>query len=108
MRNVCSRLAILGEVDGYQVEITELRAGAKEIASAIGQADHTKLESVSGKGAAYGDGAVAGAVSAFCTTWELAKQILQQRSASAGEALEGTATVYEQQEHRGAQTFGPH
>lgn len=105
---MCSRPVILGEMDGYEVEIAQLRTGAKGIASAVGQADHTKLESVAGKGAAYGDGSVAGAVSAFCTTWELAKQILQQRSASAGEALEGVAAVYERQEHRGAQTFGPH
>lgn len=93
-------------MDGYRVEPEQLRTAANGIGDAISAADDTNLEDV-GKGAAYGHDKVSAAVKSFCTTWELAKQILQQRSASAGEALVDDATVYERQEARGAATFDP-
>lgn len=94
-------------MDGYRVEPDQLRTAADGIGDAIAAADDTNLEEVPGKGDAYGDDKVSGAVTSFCTTWELAKQILQQRSASAGEALEGAAKVYEEQEDRGTARFDP-
>ncbi|HEY7593279.1 MAG TPA: hypothetical protein VH969_09005 [Actinophytocola sp.] len=94
-------------MDGYRVEPQELRTAANGIGDAIAKADDTNLEEVPGKGDAYGHGKVSSAVSNFCTTWELAKQILQQRSASAGEALEGAAGVYEEKERTGSSRFDP-
>ncbi|MCT2583556.1 WXG100 family type VII secretion target [Actinophytocola gossypii] len=94
-------------MDGYRVEPDQLRTAANDIGDAIGAADDTNLEDVPGDAGAYGHGKVADSLKAFCTTWELAKQILQQRSASAGEALVGCATVYEQQEENHSQTFDP-
>lgn len=94
-------------MDGYRVEPAQLRTAADGIGDAIAAADDTNLEEISGKGDSYGHGKVAESVKAFCTTWELAKQILQQRSASAGEALVSSADVYEQQELRGVTTFDP-
>lgn len=91
---------------GYDVEPGELRSAAGDIAKAIGAADDTNLEDVSGKEDSYGHGKVASAVANFCTTWELAKQILQQRSASAGETLNGAAGTYEKQEQHEHSTFG--
>jgi hypothetical protein len=92
-------------MDGFGVETAELRAAASGIAAAIGAADDTNLEDVPGKGQAYGNGDVSGALSNFCTTWELAKQILQSRSASAGEALEGTANAYDALDQGATTTF---
>ncbi|MPZ85249.1 MAG: hypothetical protein GEV28_34625 [Actinophytocola sp.] len=94
-------------MDGYRVEPEQLRTASGGIGDAIAAADDTNLEEVPGKGEAYGHDKVSAAVNAFCTTWELAKQILQQRSASAGEALNGAAGVYEQQEERGSARFDP-
>jgi hypothetical protein len=94
-------------MDGYRVEPEQLRTAANGIADAIGAADDTNLEEVSGEAANYGHDKVAESLSAFCATWELAKQILQQRSASAGEALIGCATVYERQEDNTSDTFDP-
>lgn len=94
-------------MDGYRVEPEQLRTASGGIGDAIAAADDTNLEDVPGKGEAYGHDSVSAAVKAFCTTWELAKQILQQRSASAGEALTGAAGVYEEQERRGEATFDP-
>jgi hypothetical protein len=94
-------------MDGYRVEPEQLRTAAKGIGDAIGGADDTNLEEIPGKGAAYGHDKVSAAMKSFCTTWELAKQILQQRSASAGDALVDDAAVYERQELRGVSTFDP-
>lgn len=94
-------------MDGYRVEPEQLRTAAKGIGDAIGGADDTDLEAIPGKGAAYGHDKVSEAMKSFCTTWELAKQILQQRSASAGEVLVDDAVVYERQEASGASTFDP-
>jgi len=94
-------------MDGYRVEPEQLRTAATGIGDAIGAADDTNLEEIHGKGAAYGHDKVSAAVKSFGTTWELAKQILQQRSAGAGSALEDDARVYEEQEARGVSTFDP-
>jgi hypothetical protein len=94
-------------MDGYRVEPGQLRSAASGIGDAIGAADDTNLESIPGKSAAYGHAKVNAAITQFCTTWELAKQILQQRSAQAGEALDADAGVYERQEATGRSTFDP-
>lgn len=93
-------------MDGYNVEPQQLRTAADGIGDAIGAADNLKLEDV-GKGADFGHDKVSTAVKAFGTTWELAKQLLQERSAEAGQALVDDATVYEQAEARGQDTFDP-
>ncbi|HEV7651714.1 MAG TPA: hypothetical protein VGP26_26470 [Actinophytocola sp.] len=94
-------------MDGYRVEPGQLRSAASGIGDAIGSADDTNLEQIPGKSAAYGHAKLNAAITQFCTTWELAKQILQQRSADAGEALTDDAGVYERQEAHGAATFDP-
>jgi len=94
-------------MDGYRVEPEQLRTAATGIGDAIGAADDTNLEDIQGKGAAYGHDKVSAAVKSFGTTWELAKQILQKRSADAGTALDEDARVYEEQEARGVSTFDP-
>lgn len=93
-------------MDGYQVEPQQLRTAADGIGDTIAAADDMKLEDI-GKGADFGHDKVATAVKSFGTTWELAKQLLQQRSAEAGQALMDDATVYEQAEARGQTTFDP-
>lgn len=92
-------------MDGYNVQPDDLRGAAGDIADAIAAADDTNLEKVSGEGKAYGHDKCANAAKSFGATWELAKQILQQRSASAGEALEGAAKAYESQEGDAKSTF---
>jgi hypothetical protein len=94
-------------MDGYRVEPEQLRSAANGIGDAIAAADDTNLEDVPGDAGSYGHDKVAESLKSFCTTWELAKQILQQRSASAGQALIGCATVYEEQEQRHSDTFDP-
>jgi hypothetical protein len=93
-------------MDGYNVEPQQLRTAADGIGDAISVADDTNLEDI-GKGADFGHDKVATAVKSFGTTWELAKQLLQERSADAGQALVDDATIYEQQEARGQATFDP-
>jgi hypothetical protein len=93
-------------MDGYQVEPQQLRTAADGIGDTIAAADDMKLEDI-GKGADFGHDKVSTAVKSFGTTWELAKQLLQQRSAEAGQALVDDATVYEQAEARGQTTFDP-
>jgi hypothetical protein len=93
-------------MDGYTVEPQQLRTAASGIGDVIGAADHTNLEDV-GKGADFGHDKVSSTVQAFGSTWELAKQVLQQRSAKAGQVLVADATVYEQAEARGQTTFDP-
>ena len=94
-------------MDGYRVEPAQLRSAASGIGDAIEGADHTNLEQIPGKSAAFGHAKVNAGITQFCTTWELAKQILQQRRADAGQALVDDAGVYEQQEARGTATFDP-
>jgi hypothetical protein len=93
-------------MDGYQVEPQQLRTAADAIGDTIAAADDMKLEDI-GKGADFGHAKMSTAVTSFGTTWELAKQLLQQRSADAGQALMDDATVYEQAEARGQTTFDP-
>lgn len=93
-------------MDGYHVEPQQLRTASDGIGDAIGAADDTNLEDI-GKGADFGHDKVSKAVTSFGTTWELAKQLLQERSADAGQALVDDAGVYEQQEARGQATFDP-
>jgi hypothetical protein len=93
-------------MDGYQVEPQQLRTAANGIGDTIAAADDMKLEDI-GKGADFGHAKLATAVKSFGTTWELAKQLLQERSAEAGQALMDDATVYEQAEARGQTTFDP-
>jgi hypothetical protein len=95
------------QMDGYRVGPEQLRTAASGIGDAIGAADDTNLESIPGASAAYGHAKVNAALTSFCTTWELAKQILQQRSAAAGDALVDDAGVYEGQEAHGVATFDP-
>lgn len=85
-------------MNGYRVDPQTLRAAAGQIADAIGGADKLELEKIAEKGEVFGNDTVSGSLAAFCTTWELAKGILQQRSASAGEALDSAATAYENRE----------
>ncbi len=94
-------------MDGFRVAPEQLRDAANGIDTAIGAADDTNLEDIPGRGEAYGHDKVSAALKSFCTTWELAKQLLQQRSAAAGSALVDDAGVYEQQEARGVATFDP-
>jgi hypothetical protein len=94
-------------MDGYHVEPQQLRTAADGIGDAIDKADHMDLQSVAGNGAAYGHGKVSSSVASFGTTWELAKQILQQRSADDGQALLDDAGIYEQNEARGQTRFDP-
>jgi hypothetical protein len=94
-------------MDGYHVEPEQLRTAANGIGDAIGAADDTNLEDIPGKSGAYGHAKLNAALTSFCTTWELAKQLLQERSAEAGEALVADAGVYERQEARGVATFDP-
>ncbi|MQA09835.1 MAG: hypothetical protein GEU98_15050 [Pseudonocardiaceae bacterium] len=90
---------------GTHVETDELRSAAKSIADAMGTADDTNLEQVPKKGDTYGHDKVTTALTNFCTTWELAKKILQQRSASAGETLEGAAGTYDEREQQEKSKF---
>ncbi|RZS31244.1 hypothetical protein EV193_115123 [Herbihabitans rhizosphaerae] len=87
-------------MDGYGVIPEQLNTAAGAISTAIGKADDTNLEDVSGKSDSYGHGKVAETIASFCTTWELAKKILQSRSANAGETLEGIARTYVETDQR--------
>ncbi|WP_020668923.1 hypothetical protein [Amycolatopsis nigrescens] len=87
-------------MDGYHVDPEVLRTASGAIAKAIGKADKLELEKISEDASAFGDDSVSGALAGFCSTWELASGILQQRSASAGEALDGAADAYVEEDRR--------
>ena len=94
-------------MDGFRVDPQQLRTAARGIGDATSPVDQARFEDLPGKSDAYGHEKVYAAVNSFCTTWELAKQLLQQRCADAGGALDSSAGVYEAQEARGTATFGP-
>lgn len=87
-------------MNGYRVEPDALRNASGKIADAIGSADDLAVEKVAENGSAFGNDAISTSLTDFCSTWELAKGILQQRSASAGEALDGAAKAYEEREEQ--------
>ncbi|RZS29602.1 hypothetical protein EV193_1195 [Herbihabitans rhizosphaerae] len=94
-------------MDGYDVVIGELGTAAGKIGDTIALADGTNLEDTAGGNAqAFGDAGVHTALQSFGNTWELAKQILQSRSASAGQALLSTATSYRVLEQGNTTMFG--
>lgn len=80
---------------GYDVDPENLRGGARSIGAAVGKADGFKLDDVAGDKQAFGDDAVATALTEFCTTWQLAAGVLQESSRGAGQSLDGAATSYE-------------
>lgn len=80
---------------GYEVDPENLRSGARSIDTAVGKADGFKLDDVAGDKQAFGDDAVATALTEFCTTWQLAAGVLRDSSREAGQSLDGAATSYE-------------
>ncbi|GAA1236727.1 hypothetical protein GCM10009676_21250 [Prauserella halophila] len=83
-------------MSGYDVAPGELRGAAGSIDAAVGKADELKLEDIVGDKQAFGDDAVATALTEFCTTWQLAAGVLQDSGRQAGQSLDGAATGYEQ------------
>lgn len=79
---------------GHGVDLERLTEASQAIIGCIPQRERTDLESISGDGEWYGHGDVFGAFSRFCTTWQLATEVLSARAASAASALAGVAQGY--------------
>jgi hypothetical protein len=85
---------------GFDVDPDTLRTASGQISRAVSGASEIQLESVTGSGESYGHPGVFEALSGFCSTWQLATQLLHQRATSAGQALTGAAAAYTTRDHR--------
>ncbi|MBB3663499.1 MULTISPECIES: WXG100 family type VII secretion target [Prauserella salsuginis group] len=94
-------------MSGYDVDPEELRGAARSIDTAVGKADDLKLEDIVGDKKAFGDDAVATALTEFCTTWQLAAGVLQDSAREAGQSLDGAATGYEQADEQNTMGSAP-
>jgi hypothetical protein len=90
---------------GFEVEPEALTGASAEISKVAASAAGIQVENITGAGESYGHEGVFGAVSRFCTTWQLATQLLQQRAMSAGAALDGAAATYAQHEDNNQQVM---
>lgn len=77
---------------GYRVDPLELTAAAGDIEAVASTAEGVQL-SFSGA-ACYGEGGVHDAVVRFCTTWQMALDMLTARMRSASKALDASAHHY--------------
>lgn len=80
--------------NGHGVDLERLTAASQEIIGCVPQAQRTDLESIIGDSEWYGHSDVYEAFGQFCTTWQVATQVLSARVISAGNALHGVAQTY--------------
>jgi hypothetical protein len=94
-------------MDGFRVDPEQLRSAARGIGEAAGQADENRLDNLVGDAAAYGHDRLHAAMTSFCGAWDEAHGLLRQRAADAGDGLDSSAGVYEEQDARGRVVFDP-
>ncbi len=92
--------------DGFDVDTEELTRASSAIKDTVSGAEGIQLESLTGDSESFGHNGVFESIGKFCTTWQAAVTLLAQQSGSLGDALDGAAGTYAQQESDTAGELG--
>lgn len=85
---------------GFEVDLTSLVRAAEGVNGVITDMEYSKVSSISGPGADYGNDGLASVMSDFCSRWEIGVEHLTKDASEVASRLTQSANAYARAESK--------